>query len=662
MASRWRWGLPLLTKELLEQAARRRTYLIRVIYVALLCYLAMGTLAIQLQVTTALNALGQGLPVLTSLVNWEFTGIYLFLPAMACGVFTSEKERNTLALLFLTRLGPWTLIIEKLLSRLFPMLMFLCSALPVMAFTYAMGGLTAFQIFCAAWFLLLATFQIGCVAVMCSTLSYSTAAAFIQTYFVVFLFGIVPSIVFGTLPGSVQTALIERMLSWTIPTPGGRGGLWQYGLYPAVLTQILSPVALFKTFVDPWMGTGIAPIAAWLPAIILGIPSFLSGLCCLVVARWALYRRAFIAPSNPLLKFFRGLDKIFSWANRKVAFDVKLVREAETLPDYEPIAWREVSKRSLGQFRYLVRIMIPMLFPVIFVGMFVATSSANDWQSNGPNHGLTPLVMFLWIVSLVLIAITASNAIPLERIRQTWDVLRSMPLAGREVLLQKLRGVRRLQWVCSIPVVAAIGLQAWWRYQLLESGLTNHQQGTRFPDDTFLWWEYVFGAVLSVWIYSELVKWTALWCGLMIRNSMRAILATVPAVAVISCAPFLVLFLIVHYTFVATHEVLPNYTTVPLIALLAQTCPIVFMTVNETGDLRWVSALPLVPATINVCWQGAMLLVLRWHVLRRADWYLGRIGDSRWRRSVHNHITNSPLDAEVHSPAAAAAPVVGAAS
>src|SRR5688500_1404894 len=114
MASRWQWGLPLFTKELLEQAARRRTYVIRVTYVALLCYLVMGALAIQLQVANALNALGQGLPVLTSLVNWEFMGIYLFLPAMACGVFTSEKERNTLALLFLTRLGPWTLVIEKL--------------------------------------------------------------------------------------------------------------------------------------------------------------------------------------------------------------------------------------------------------------------------------------------------------------------------------------------------------------------------------------------------------------------------------------------------------------------------------------------------------------------------------------------------------------------
>src|SRR4051812_22898786 len=119
MSSRWRLDLPLFTKELLELAARRRTYVIRVTFVALLCYFSMVTWQTALLTANPLNVLGQGLPVLTSLVNWEFTGIYLFLPAMACGVFTSEKERNTLALLFLTRLGPWTLIMEKLLSRLF---------------------------------------------------------------------------------------------------------------------------------------------------------------------------------------------------------------------------------------------------------------------------------------------------------------------------------------------------------------------------------------------------------------------------------------------------------------------------------------------------------------------------------------------------------------
>lgn len=660
MASRWQWGLPLFTKELLEQAARRRTYLIRVIYVALLCYLAMGSLATQLLVTNALNALGQGLPVLTSLVGWEFTGIYLFLPAMACGVFTVEKERNTLALLFLTRLGPWTLITEKLLSRLFPMLMFLCSGLPVIAFTYAMGGLTSFQIFCSAWFLLLATFQVACAAVMCSALSYSTARAFLQTYFVIFLLGILPNMVVAFVPSQLLAILTEVLMfgAWSQTNPGAQ--LWQYGLHPYVLTQVLAPTGLFTTFVGQ-SGFVVAVLPAWRPAIILGIPTILSGLFCLLVARWALYRRAFITPSNPLLSFFRGLDKIFSWANRKVAFDVKLVREADTLPGNDPIAWREVSKRSLGQFRYLVRIMIPMMFPVIFVGTFMASLSANDWRSNGPNVGLTPLVIFLWVVSLVLIAVTAANTVPLERMRQTWDVLRSMPMQGRDILRQKLRGVRRLQWVCSIPVVAAIGLQAWWRYQLLVTGLTNQQPGVRFPDDHYLWWEYVFGAVLSVWIYSEMVKWTALWCGLMIRNSMRAILTSVPAVLILSGGPTLIVFVGLMSVFVQYDRILYDEQTMTFIRSIVMTVPVAFVIFNETMDLRAISQLPLVPALINLCWQGTILFLLRRHILNRAEWYLGRINGRAGNVVRGNQSGDAAADMNEGS-RLAVSPVVGAAS
>ncbi len=629
-----RLSLPLFTKELQELAARRRTYVIRVTYVALLSYFAMATLAHTLQNSNPLNALGQGLPVLTALVYWEFTGIYLFLPAMACGVFTTEKERNTLALLFLTRLGPWTLIIEKLLSRLFPMFMFLCSALPVMAFTYSMGGLTAYQLFCSAWFLFLAAFQIACIAVMCSTLNYSTATAFVQTYFVLFLMTI-------TLPfaGSIFPQLLRTLWELLLLELTGRSGpqgVWGFGLSPQVLLQVLSPATLFQEFMNPWRfmnsGVGVGTASSpWLPVILLGFPSFLSGIGCLFVARWALYRRAFVAPSNPLLRFFRGIDKIFFWANRNVAFDVKLVREADTLPGDEPIAWREVSKRSLGQFRYLVRIMIPLLFPVIFIGMFLATSSASDWQNTGPGASLSPLVLFVGSVTLVLIGVTAANTVPLERTRQTWDVLRSMPLTGREILTQKLRGVRRLQWVCSIPVICAMGLEAWWRYQLHVTGLTHRMPGTRFADEHFLWWEYLIGAVLSLCLYSELVKWIAFWCGLMVRNSIRAILATGACVVLYTGLPSLILVLAVNRIFVNMPEFFDNDLMISIMQMTELTWPGYFIAQNEFGDLREGAVRPLAPALINLSFQGALLFLLRRHILKRAEWYVGRMGTaSRW--------------------------------
>lgn len=640
--SRWQWGLPLVTKELLEQSARRRTYIVRVVFVALLCYFAVASMQSLLRATTPLTALGQGQAILRSLVDSEFQGIYLFLPAMACSVFTMEKERNTLALLFLTRLGPWTIIWEKLLSRLLPMLMFLCCALPIMAFTYSLGGLSPFQLFISAYFLLLALFQTACIAVMCSALAHSTASAFVQTYVAIFVIGLILPFIGNFIPYQLLESFSEILFGWTVPAPTVLGqrlpAIYVYGVDPQVFLQTLSPTRVYSSlFNNVWNMPGTR--TPWVPAIVFGLPSLASGFGCLLVTRWALYRRAFVAPSNPLLKFFRGIDKIFFWAHRNVGFDIKLVREADTLPGDEPIAWREVSKRSLGQFRYLVRIMLPLMFPVIFVGTFAATTEANDWARYGGTVGLSPLVLFLWAVSLVLIAVAAANAVPLERTRQTWDVLRSMPLSGQDMLRQKLRGVRRLQWVCSIPVFSAIGLQAWWRYLLLDAGLTNRQPGMRFPDDTYLWWEYLIGAVAIVMLYSEIAKWIAMWCGLMIRNSMRAILTSVMAIVAYGTVPYIILLYAIMLFM--QHPVPQPIWDIPAIRALAMICPVSFGLINQVGDLRTLSSLPLLPATVHLLIQGALLWLLRGHILRRAEWYLGRIGDPRRQHKNSNSNADS---------------------
>ena len=135
-------GLPLLAKELLEQAARKRTYIVRVVYAALLFFAASLFFYETLKVGTAspLAVLGRGKDLFAILVGLQFAGIYSFMPAMTCAVLTHEKERASLQLLFLTRLGPWTILFEKLTSRLIPMFGFLLLSLPLLAFAYTLGG------------------------------------------------------------------------------------------------------------------------------------------------------------------------------------------------------------------------------------------------------------------------------------------------------------------------------------------------------------------------------------------------------------------------------------------------------------------------------------------------------------------------------------------
>ena len=85
------FGLPLLTKDLIEQAAHRRTYVLRVVYAAVLYGAALwvyGDIAgggAQAGITN----LGRGREMFTMLVRVQVLAIIVLLPAICCGAITS---------------------------------------------------------------------------------------------------------------------------------------------------------------------------------------------------------------------------------------------------------------------------------------------------------------------------------------------------------------------------------------------------------------------------------------------------------------------------------------------------------------------------------------------------------------------------------------------
>src|SRR5258708_111578 len=161
-----RFGLPLLAKELIEQAARKRTYVVRVVYAALLFFAAYLFFYDTLRMGKAspLAVLGRGQHMFSALVALQFAGVYFFMPALTCGFLTYEKETASLQLLFLTRLGPWTILCEKLMSRLIPMFGFLLLSLPLLAFAYSLGGISPAFLASGVWLLVLAVLQMGTLA------------------------------------------------------------------------------------------------------------------------------------------------------------------------------------------------------------------------------------------------------------------------------------------------------------------------------------------------------------------------------------------------------------------------------------------------------------------------------------------------------------------
>ena len=228
------FGLPLLAKELTEQAARKRTYVIRVVYAAILFLMASLFFYQTLQFATSspLAVLGHGKNMFATLVGMQFAGIYLFMPAMTCSVLTQEKERASLQLLFLTRLGPWTILFEKLLGRLVPMGGFVLLSLPLLGFAYTLGGVSREMLWKGAWMLFLASIQMGTLAIMCSAFFRTTVGAFMASYVIAFLmfFGPYFCLMIAMFAGWALNLNFERIFADLIPSASP--GLIIIALFP----------------------------------------------------------------------------------------------------------------------------------------------------------------------------------------------------------------------------------------------------------------------------------------------------------------------------------------------------------------------------------------------------------------------------------------------
>ena len=575
MTSRLRHLLsfPLLAKELTEAAARPRTYRLRVLYAGLL-YTVFGLMIPSWAWsagTSPLTILGAGHEMFETILWLQFTGIGLFLPGMMCGRITQEKERDSLVLLFLTDLRPWSIVLEKYLGGLVPMLSFLLLAMPLAALAYAFGGMTGGELATGLYVLLLAALQVGALALMFSAWCRTTVSAFLCTYVGGAAFYGLPPLLYETARevGAIRTNTgfsIEAFFYLHIP--------------PALYEEA------HGDFADAVTSSGV---------ILISIVLFIS------LARIGLVRRAFTPPSNFFLRSFRRLDGWMHRANRLTGGRTVL-RAGGELPEAEPIAWRELSRKGLGQPQYLVRILLAVEIPVVALCLAGALKlSVHSGQSE--LHSM--LAACVGTLAVLALSVQAANAVVSERVQQTLELLLTTPLTAREIVLQKARALRRFMWVLAIPLLTIFGTECW-----IEHGRPGH-----FPDPTAA---YIVCAVLTVAIYLPLVSWLSLWIGLKMRTRFKAIMAALAAVIGWAVGPLVILIL-------GERWLRPyfGYRQQEWFALLS---PLPVVGANEMSQLHGFPTGGIgsawFPIVVNFAFYGLALLAIRHRVLSRAERYL----------------------------------------
>jgi ABC-type transport system involved in multi-copper enzyme maturation permease subunit len=566
-----RLTLPLLSKELTELAARRRTYSVRALYAAVL----FAVFAFMFYVYTASLTpspallLGVGRQLLGHMFVAQLVGVYVFLPAMVSGCVTEEKEKRTLELLLITDLTPGEIVMQKLVGRLVPMLTLLLLSLPIMAVCYSLGGLSAHDVTLNAIVLVTTCVQVGAFSVMISAYSRTSSEALIATYGYAVLIYIAVWIAAG-IAGSVLGMLFgpPGIVPWIIAT----------GLMP--------PAAVAMG----WAGGGstiCVIVAAW-------------GWSALFVwrARRYLVERLFIPPKRRKHSFFGGMIR---YARLEAARRGKRGRDdTRHLPGDEPILWRDTANTYLDWPHGFRATMGFVMFPVGLL-TFCAALSYRPGRGSG---WISFLVHALWIVAGVVVTVRSSRAFALERANRTLDVLLSTPLPARDIVRQKMKASWLLVLLFAAPLAMAYAMEAW-----LEMGRYSVAEVL----DAAL---YLAAAGLAVFVFLPAFGWVSLLVGMRLRDARRATLLALGVFFVWNAGPVAIM---------ATASSFGGFAMSGSLLLLAVPSPGFVIEVLEYGSWEPTSETTgCLLALMGIAMNAALLFLVRRACLKNADRYLGR--------------------------------------
>lgn len=513
--------LPLLRRELIELSNRRRTYIVRFLgAIAILSIVMMQYFRVMQAISQSANPgggwiankfSGSGGVIFSALVPMLFHSVQLLMPALICGAVTIEKERNTLGTLFVTRLSPMTIILEKLASRLVPMLTFLLLTFPVLAFVYSLGGVDTTVLLSTLWLLLCECVFYASIGLLCSSWFSTTASAFICSYIVVGLIVMTSRVLgFGHYvpvftPFDVWGFAFGQMNDFNV-FMSNRGWLRTI-LFDAV--QRTSPAA---------GGHLLARIAL---VIAMSLPSLMASAFFVLLARFFLIRRAFVSSSSVLLRVFKRVDTFFTKLNDTTTGGIVLIRDHDSLPTFDPVAWRERSKKSLGKARYLFRVLIVLEGPVLFICLATATFSVTaDFD------GLRVLMFLMWAITAMILSMKAATMISSERTRETLEALLSTPMTSREIICQKTAGLHRLMIVLSIPILTIHLTLLLMNFDIVQSllSLSVNTLGTMLFYGTMV--------TATTYVTMHLIVWLSALMGLRSSTQARSVMSAIAVLGV----------------------------------------------------------------------------------------------------------------------------------
>lgn len=430
---------PIFGKELLTTARRKRSYWLRVLYLAALLMFLMMVYAAG---RGAYN--GQGVAARNqqmAMLGMEFFACFTIFsifamgvigPVLTCTAIGSERLHRTLPVLLMTPISAWQIVAGKLFSRLLVALTLIGLSLPVLALVRLLGGVELEQMIAVVCVAAATALGMASIGLFFSTISNRSYVVILLSYAVMFLcYFFVP--------------FVTMMLMFN----GGSGT-------PKV--AVFEILAIFNPFFFAFMvvngGVMMRGGAVWNPwmvcvAVQLTISAVLLVLSALLVRRIARRegeRRGGVpTPDQSPSPVNEGTDER---AQTRVAKQ-RRARAVRSVGD-NPIIWHEVRRPVMATRRQGI------IGACICAAIILVSYFAIVWNQQHINYYETHTIyaVFFNVFGWLLAAVLGATAIAQEKESDTWTLLLATPVSGSAVIWGKAMGVvRRLMW----PALFVIG-------------------------------------------------------------------------------------------------------------------------------------------------------------------------------------------------------------
>ncbi|UCE46783.1 MAG: ABC transporter permease subunit, partial [Phycisphaerales bacterium] len=239
---------PIFEKELRVSSRRRRNYVLRFGYVALLTVFVAYAWSMTTRSGGSGSAVYQlsrmpevGKHVIRTVVWFQFIAIQLIAVLMMSTAISEEIQRRTLGVLMTTPIASFQIVFGKLLSKLLQLILLLAISLPLLAIVRVFGGVPWGYVTSSLCVTLTAAVFAGVLSLLFSTCTRQSQQVLARTASVCFIIYAVPLIVvqlirqkYGvTLASNTELAYANPFIVMTFATvgmisstPGGALGNW----------------------------------------------------------------------------------------------------------------------------------------------------------------------------------------------------------------------------------------------------------------------------------------------------------------------------------------------------------------------------------------------------------------------------------------------------